>query len=284
MKYELYFFKENTRKYDAEELIEFLLEDKNMKYEVNEDTVSLFYKNDLVKLEYSLNFTKSSKVPDIARLNPMYLDLDFYIEFDVLFSTFKLNLIISLVEKICRRFGFSIYHVWFEDVTPFRKDIIVSSYDKVRMTYKEQFPLEYQPLNYVHKEKLDAYYSYILDAKATNAYYDNKYLFLPIYFGRNLTFNQINLITELNLETSTIIPPYVDIIVIEMNGVKEYYQFIEVLSVISKFTKEFPGFIGNTKMIEEKNAKKIRKLLSKMKVKPITDRIEKIQEESLVDF
>ncbi len=284
MKYELFFFKENTRKYDVQELVEFLLEDECMSIAEHEDKLSLNYSNNLVKLDYNLHFTKASRVPDIARLNPKYLDLDFYVEFDVLLPMFKVDLIINLVEKICNRFGFSIYHVWFEDVTNFRRNIIQASYDKVRMSYKEQFSHEYQPLNYVHKDKLNGYYKYTLDAKATNEYYNNQYLFLNVYFAKNQNNNQVKLITELNLECSTIIPPYVDILVIDLHGKKEYYDYNQVFELISKFTKEFPGFVGNTKMIEEKNIKKISKILNKMKVSPITDRIEKISEESLVDF
>lgn len=284
LKYELFFFKENTRLYDAQELVDYLLEDPNMIATTSDDRFTLEYKNKNIKLEFSLIFVKNSRVPDIARLNPKYLDLDFFIQFDVLLSMYKLNMIISLVEKVCRRFNFSIYHVWFEDVTPFRRDIIQNSYDRVRMSYKEQFPLEYQPLNYVHKEKLEGYYNYIMDKTATNEYYNNKYLFLNVYFGKNMTFNQVNLITEFKLETSTIIPPYVDAFVIERNNKKDYYSYNEIMNLISKYTKEFPGFVGNTRMIEEKNIKKLNKILSKMKIYPITDRIEKIEEESLVDF
>ncbi len=284
MKYELFFFKENSRSYDVEELMNLILSDSNFSMRNSADKVTLVYSNRIVKLDYTLNFTKSSRVPDIARVSPKYLDLDFYVEFDVLLPMYKLNLIINTVEKICKAFGFSIYHVWFEDVTPFRRNIIQASYDKVRVSYKEQFPMEYQPLNYVHKDKLEGYYRYTLEGKATSEYYNNKYYFLDLYFAKNLNINTVKLVTELKLETSTIIPPFVDIIVIEKDGKKDYYDYNEFLPLISKFTKEFPGFVGNAMMFDEKSVKKINKIVSKMKLKPLTDRIEKITEESLVDF
>lgn len=284
MKFELFFFKENTRTYDVEALINLILSDSSFSLRNADDRLTLKYSNQIVKLDYSFNFTKASRVPDINRVSPKFLDLDFYVEFDVLLPTYKLNLIINTIENVCRTFGLSIYHVWFEDVSAFSKTLITDAYDKVRLSYKDQFPLEYKPLKYISKDKLEAYYRYTLEGKATNEYYNNQYYFLDLYFVENLTYNRVKLATELKLESSIIIPPFVDVIVIEKNGKKSYYDYDAVFQQINKYTKEFPGFIGNAVMIEEKNIKKVVKVITKMKLNPTVDRIEKISEESLVDF
>lgn len=284
MKYELFFFKENTRAFDVEALIEFLLEDENMEMVKEEDKVSIVYKNKLISLDFNLIFTRMSRVPDLSRINAKYLDLDFYVEIDAILPMFKLDMIIGYVEKICTRFNFLIYNVLFEEPTTFRRDIINQSYDIVRRNYKEKFPMEYSALNYIMKNKLEGYYKYIVDAKSINTYYNNQYAFLNLYFAKNLTFNQVNLVVELSLESATIIPPFVDIIAIEVNGMKQYYDYRGFLDKTSKYIVDLPGFIGNTKKIDAKSIKKVKKIVNKMKLTPILDKMEKINEESLIDF
>lgn len=284
MKFQIFFFKENTRSLDTPALVDFLLEDENMSLVTTDDQVSINYSNSLVGLDYSLIFTKTSRVPDIARLSPKYLDLDFFVEYDMLLPLFKVNMISSVIEKICSRFNLLIYNYLFEDVTSFTRDIIKTGYDRARRLYKEKYPSEYQGLVFVTKSKLDAYYKYVLDAKATNEYYNNKYLFLDAYFGLNVEKGEMCLISNFRLDCSLIIPPGVDVIELELNGNKFYYDFKEVEVLIKKYIKEFPGFVGNTKMIDENHIKKVKKILSKMKVKPIMERISLVEQERLIDF
>ncbi|MFI3252520.1 MAG: hypothetical protein R3Y60_05230 [bacterium] len=284
MKFQIFFFKENTRSLDTPALVDFLLEDENMSLVTTDDQVSINYSNSLVGLDYSLIFTKTSRVPDIARLSPKYLDLDFFVEYDMLLPLFKVNMISSVIEKICSRFNLLIYNYLFEDVTSFTRDIIKTGYDRARRLYKEKYPSEYQGLVFVTKSKLDAYYKYVLDAKATNEYYNNKYLFLDAYFGLNVEKGEMCLISNFRLDCSLIIPPSVDVIELELNGNKFYYDFKEVEVLIKKYIKEFPGFVGNTKMIDENHIKKVKKILSKMKVKPIMERISLVEQERLIDF
>lgn len=284
MKYEIFFFKENTRIFDAEALVAFLLEDENMKMVDKGDQVSIIYKNDLIGLNYSLHFTKVSRVPDLARISPKYLDLDFYIDIDILLPMVKLNVMINLIEKICNHFDFLIYNVLFEGVTHYSRDIITKTYDIVRRGYAEKYQQEYNSLNFINKSKLDGYYRYVLDAKATNEYYNNKYLFLGAYFSKNYTTNEVFVVCDLQLESAIIIPPFIDFIVFERNGVKTLFKANEVINFLGKFVKDFPGFPGNAKMIEEKKIKKIKKLLNKKKLVPIDERIDKVNEGSLIDF
>lgn len=284
MKFQIFFFKENTRSIDIESLVNFLLEDENTCTSNEEDQFCVDYHNRLIDLDFSFVFSRVSRVPDIARLDPRYLDLDCYVEFDMLLPLFKVNIISNLIEKVCGRFNFLIYNYLFNDVSPFTRDIIKQAYDRTRRLYKEKFPAEYQGLTFVSKSILDVYYKYLVDAKATSEYYEDKYLFSNTYFGVNSSNNEVCLIADFKLERSFVIPPNVDIILLELNDNRFYYRYKEVEVLLKKFLKDFPGFIGNTKMIDESSLKKIKKILTKMKVQPVLDRIVLIDKESLIDF
>lgn len=284
MKFQIFFFKENTRSFDSEALVSFLLENEWIEAVNEDDQFALNYSNKLIGLDFSFIFSKVSRVPDIARLSPKYLDLDCYVEFDMLLPMFKVATITNIIEKIASRFNFLIYNYLFEDVTSFSNDIIKQAYDRARRIYKEKYLVEYQGLTYVSKVKLDAYYKYLLDAKSTNEYYNNKYLFLDAYFGLNHTTSNVVFVSKFRLDCALIIPPNVDIVEIEVNGVKSLYNYKEIEVLIKKHIKEFPGFVGNTKMIEESSLKKVKKIISKLKVQPLLDRITVIEKESLIDF
>ncbi len=284
MKFEIFFFKQNTREYDVDELINFVLTDRNMSLINEDDKVILKYSNDLISLDYNLCFTRASRVPDIARLNPMYLDLDFYVEYDLVLPIFKLNMISNLIESLCSRYGFSIYNYLFDDVSPFSRELIAKSYTKVREVYKEKFLSEYKALNYVLKDKLEGYYKYILEAKTMRESLNNEYLFSDTYFVKNALTDKANLVAELNLDAACVIPPFVDLIVLEKNGEKQKYSYLKFLELTEKYLLDFPGFIGNAKMINNKNLKKIKKIVAKMKLQPVLDSTITIKDESLIDF
>ncbi len=284
MKFQIFFFKENTRQLDMKALVDFLCEDESIKIQDGADDFSLIYNNKLVGLNYSFIFSKISRVPDIARLSPKFLDLDCYVEFDMLLPLFKVEMISSLIEKVCSRFNFFIYNYLFEDVTVFSKDIIKQAYDKARRLYKQKFLAEYQSLHYISKSKLDTYFKYLVDAKMTNQYYNDKYIFLNAQFAMSQEQSEPLLLSEFSLDAPIVIAPNVDLVEIFMHDNRFIYKYSDIEQLIKKYLKDFPGFVPNTKMIEESNLKKVRKIITKMKVKPIMERVMIIDQERLIDF
>ena len=86
MKYELFFFKENNRYLDLDELFSFFNYCPYITVVPNGDEVEAKYYNPAIDLKASFFLTKVSKVPDIYRLDPKYLDLDIYLSIDDILS------------------------------------------------------------------------------------------------------------------------------------------------------------------------------------------------------
>ena len=129
MKYELFFFKEGNRYLNIEELFNFFNYCPFISVDTSKDEVEARYSNPNIDLEASFHLTKVSKVPDIHRLDARYLDLDIYLSIDPMMPLYKVNVIMDLVSDLCQKFDFYTYNILFENVAPFRKDLIMKSYE-----------------------------------------------------------------------------------------------------------------------------------------------------------
>jgi len=285
MKYELFFFKENNRYIDIEELFRFFSYSPFIKVEIHDDEVLFLYNNSNIGLKARFIISKMSKVPDIYRLNPKYLDLDIRLELDPMLPNFKLNIILDIVAELCQRFNFACYNVLFEDVSIYRKDLVIQSYEITRDKYKENNIIEYKSLNFISKDKLTDIFKYLYEKEELIKYYESDNLFFPeIKFLKSRTTGRIYVACQFEEEKLFVFPPRVDLIYFKLNGLEKVYYSDEVLTAFERYTYELPGFGRNTKVLDKIGVKKSKKILNHIDFTEVCDTFEEISKDSIIDF
>ncbi|MBU1140900.1 MAG: hypothetical protein KKG64_00090, partial [Firmicutes bacterium] len=122
--FNIHFFKEKSRKIDLELLIAFFEEIEGIKVEMDEKSVRFNYLHPRLPFEARFLITPKSQVPDIYRLSPKFLDLNFHLEMPILTPDYVAKHLFDLVKKVSERFDFHIYNEMFEDVLPFKMDVL----------------------------------------------------------------------------------------------------------------------------------------------------------------
>lgn len=285
MKYELFFFKEGNRYLNIEELFNFFNYCPFITVDTTKDEVEAKYVNPSIELEASFHLTKVSKVPDIHRLDPKFLDLDIYLSIDPMMPLYKVSVILDLVSDLCQKFDFFTYNILFENVTSFRKDLIMKSYEMLRDAYRTKFPMEYTSLHYVPKEKANDIFEYLFERKDLEIYCHSENLYFPIpYFIKSQNTGQIYSAVELVEDKLFVFPPKTDIVFYKSGEKIHIIYFDELMSVIDKYCYDLPGFIHNTKVLDKTGMKRIKKIIHKTKFTEINETFSNIELESIIDF
>lgn len=285
MKYELFFFKENNRYLDIEELFRYFNYCPYITVDTSKEDVEVVYYNKAIELKASFHLTKVSKVPDIYRLSPKFLDLDIYLSADPMMPMFKFNVLVDFVSDLCKKFDFSVYNILFEDVSIFRKELVLKSYELMRSAYNEKFPMEYTSLNYVPKEKVNDIFKYLYERKDLETYCHGDDLYFPVpYFVKSNSTGQVYLASDLEEDKLYVFPPQCDLLFYRNNDKFEIIYADELLSVVEKYTYDLPGFIHDTKVLDKTGARKLRKIISRTKFSEINDSFSNIDLETIIDF
>lgn len=284
MKYELFFFKEGNRYLNIEELFNFFDYCPFITVNSNGDEVEVKYSNPSIELDASFHLTKVSKVPDIHRLDPKFLDLDIYLSIDPMMPTYKVGVILDLVSDLCQKFDFFTYNILFENVTSFRKELIMKSYEMFREAYKIKYPMEYTCLNYIPKDKSNDIFEYLFERKDLEIYCKSENLYFPVpYFIKNQV-GDIYSAVELLDDKLFVFPPKTDIVFYKSGENIHVIYFDELMSVIEKYCYDLPGFIRNTKVLDKTGMKRIKKIIHKTKFTEINDNFSNVELESIIDF
>ena len=285
MKYELFFFKEGNRYLDLDELFSFFNYCPFISVDASRDEVEARYSNKALDLEASFHITRVSKVPDIHRLDPKYLDLDIYLSIDPMMPMYKVGIILDLVSDLCQKFDFFIYNILFENVSEYKRDLILKSYEAIREIYKNKFPMEYTSLNYVPKDKVNDVFKYLYERKDLETYCHEENLYFPIpRFIKSLNTGHIYCAVDLVDDKLFVFPPRCEIVFYQHeNHVKAVY-FDELMSVLEKFCHDLPGFIHNTKVLDKAGMKRLKKIMLKTKFSPINETFSNVELETIIDF
>lgn len=285
MKYELFFFKEGNRYLNLDELFSFFDYCPFITVDASKDEVEARYVNRAVDLEASFHITRVSKVPDIHRLDPKYLDLDIYLSIDPMMPVYKVGILIDLVSDLCQKFDFFVYNILFENVAPFRKELILKSYEKFREIYRVKFPMEYTSLNYVPRDKVNDVFKYLHERKDLEIYCHEENLYFPVpRFVKSLSTGEVMCAVDLLDDRLFVFPPRCDLIFYRLDGELKTVYFDELMSVLEKYCHDLPGFIHNTKVLDKSGLKRLRKIMTKTNFTPINEVFTNIELESIIDF
>lgn len=290
-KYVLHFFKEQTRKFDFEQMLSFFDEIAEAREDENNSEFSnqfkIIYSNPVLKSKAEFIFTNKSAVRDLHRLNPRFLDVNMRVEIPVLTTTYAANFIFDIVKKLTEEFNFLVYNELFKDIIEYRTPTVLRSFELTKENFKEKFSYLLENIYSCQKEKLNDILKYVNEQYSLQRYYRDQEVYVPNYHiivdENKKLFYAIHW-TEGKL---TVFPPHIDYVYYNTNNATKttIIPYHELLAKIEKMTTNVPGFLENTKVIEnKKNLKKIIKTLKKAKFTYVEKTFRRINLDQIIDF
>ena len=263
MKFRYYFFKEGTRVYDKAELLTYLEAQPYMRL-LQEGAIKVAkYHNTVINMDADFIFNTKSIVSNIQRLDPKYLDLNIYVEFDVLNNTYKVSKIVDMIEVICKRFGFSVYNEYFEDVSPFKRSLLINAFELVKVGYKKKYEEEFMNYSRLDKESLASIYSF-LEIKDQIQNLDG-YDFLNYVFFKENESRRVYVGVDMDLKKPFVIPRCVKLVRIDTGTSRIIVSYEDLKKKIDKYLGLVDARLYDVLMVDEKSFKKARKIILKTK-------------------
>lgn len=267
----IHFFKEKSRQLDMLEVVDFFDSIEGFEVEMDEKSVRCMYTHP--QLGYSCGFymTPKSQVPNIQRISPQFLEVNFHLKLPILSPTYFVKHVIQLIKKICDRFNFFVLSEMFEDVLAFNAERIFKVFEMVKRAYIEKYPDERNKYVFIREEKLSGILRYIDEKKALQAYYDDLDTILPKYYFIKDEADVNYIATEWKEHETIVFPPYLDYILFHQNeGIIKVIAYDEFVDKFKKQLLDVPGFLQDTKVIPKKYSKAINKKTKKTKWQPVT--------------
>ncbi|MCD4826205.1 MAG: hypothetical protein K8Q99_00325 [Acholeplasmataceae bacterium] len=282
--FHIHFFKEKSRKIDLEVLISFFEDIKGFIVEMDNDSVRFLYTHPRLGQKARFVITPKSQVPDIYRLSPKFLDLNFHLEMDLLSPNYIANILFDLVKQICDRFNFHIYNEMFEDVLPYKAEVVQKVYHMLKQAYIDKNPVILSNYFILKNEKLNAIYRYLDEMYELQKYYQEMETYVPSYHFLKTESKKLVLGIEFKEHTLSVFPPEIDYVFYRSKDDIKVYQASQVLETIDAYVQDVPGFIKGTKVIPKKNLKKVHKLMKKTKFDLVSHTFEKEVLKHLLDI
>ena len=283
----LHFFKEKTRQFDYERLLSFFNDVPEATIIDTDDASSelrIAYRHPILKSSADFVVSRRSTVQDIYKLDPHFLDVNFRLEVPLLTPTYSSNIIFEITQKLCKEFNFSTYNALYEDVMPFRFEVVSRGFEIAKQNFKDKF--SYQLDNYYSypQIKLNECLKYVNEQYDLHRYYKEQNVYVPNYFVVVDEQNKVHFTMEWAENTRTLFPPHVDFIYYRSGLETSILPYDEVMAKIEKYTTNVPGFIENTKVIEAKQTKKVNKALKKAKFTKVNSTLIRIDLNQVIDI
>lgn len=279
-----YFFKEQTRIYDKADVLAFFQSMPEFRLQMVNEEYHLIYTNALLNFSAKFILGTKSIVPNIDKLNPSFYDVCIRLELPLLLPTFKAEQIFKVCGDFTQRFNFFVYNELYEDVSPYRINMMVQAYNKIKQAYKMKYEEEFMQYYKAQPNILSCMYDYILHKESIVAKYKNErltgldYVFLAEKGDRN-----IKLGVYYDGFTPFIMPPYVDYIIHCERDIR-YIDSDEFFAKCGKIIKMADTNVFGVSYITLKDMKKIRKVLKKTKFSFIPNTFEQIEETKILDL
>ncbi len=263
--FQVHFFKEKSRHIDIEVLIEFFEQIEGITTEMDESSVRFLYTHPRLPYQAHFIITPKSQVPDIYRLNPRFLDVNFHMEMPILMPNYIAKHIFDVIKKICDKFGLHIYNEMFEDVLAFKFELLDKVFHMLKDAYVEKNPVLLNDYFVMPTEKLTAVFRYLDDIVELQNYYKELDTYVPRYHFLAVESHHMSIGIEWREQTLTVFPPYIDYVFYRTNGEIKVLVAEEVLTMLDKYLMDVPGFIRGTKVLQKKWLRKAHKTMKKMK-------------------
>ena len=266
MDFRYYFLKEGTRVYEKTELMTYLRDTPNIIADNHSDNKGNFvfkYHPEVLNFDAKFIMSQTSQVPELDKLDPKYFDVNFYVEFDVTLSNYAVEILLDIIEEICKKFRFLVYVNPPAVIYTFRRPDLIKYFIAVKKAYADRYPEKMAKYNRLDSQTLSQVCSYLqkrkkleLTLRDQNVVVSN-YLFLKTEKSRTAY-----VAIEWNGEDQFIVPPAVEIIKLDDGKVSNYYPIDQVFAKADKMFRSIDGF-GAIKIVESKYIKKLHKILIK---------------------
>lgn len=281
--FNVHFFKEKSRKIDVDQLISFFERIEGFIVEIDNDSVRMNYEHP--RLEYKAKFviTPKSCVPDIYRLSPKFLDLNFHLELSLLTPYYVAKQIFDIVKRVCDAYDFHIYNEMLEDVKPFKIELIMKAFEMLKEAYIKKNPVILADYHRLPKDKSQAIFRYMDDLLELQKYYQELDTYVPKYHILTTEEKEVVFGIEWKEHTMTVFPPYLDYIFYRVDQEIKVVSYEELYPLIEKYVQDVPGFIKGTKVFSKKLSKKVYKVMKKTKFMKINHTFAKENIKRLLD-
>lgn len=281
MDFRFYFLKEGTRIYDRSELINFLSSNPYISMEKRLDDRIFTYHHPILDFDCRFIMSSRSNIPHIERLNPKYFDINLLVEFDVLLPTYCVELILDIVEDICKSYKFYVYNQAYQDVTAFKRVMMVKAFEVWKRAYKDNHEDEISTYNYIDPQALAQIYGYLIRKPMLKAMVNKtsvpEYQFLTSYRSR-IAYVSISW----DGSSSFVYPPAVDILYYDDGKQKIFIPISELMTKADKLFKPIDGY-GFIRILDGKNVSKLKKIISKTKFSPLNTELKVIDIDNILD-
>jgi hypothetical protein len=281
--FNIHFFKEKSRKINLDQLIHFFETIEGISVEMDEVSVRFKYVHPRLNYDALFVITPKSQVPDIYRLSPRYLDLNFHLEMNILTPDYMAKHLFELVKKVCDQFDFAIYNEMFEDVLIFKMDVVAKVYQMLKEAYVSKNPILLSEHHQLPKEELSAILRYLDDLVELQEYYKDLDTYVPKYHFLTTEKKKLVIGIEWKEHTLTLFPPYLDFVFYRVGNEIKVVDYQEMYPLIEKHLMDVPGFIKGTKVIPKKNGNKVYHIMKKTKFTKITHTFSKESAKRLLD-
>lgn len=281
--FRLHFFKEKSRQIDIDLLLNYFRDLDGFKTEMDETSVRFSYENQTIYVGYQYTITPRSTVPDIYRLSPNYLDVNIHVDIPMLTSDFMFQQFIKDIDVFARLFKLFIYHPLFEDVMPFRYELLNEVYHMVKSKYIEKHHEEVKDYVFIDQKILYKMLKYEHDILSLKEYYKDISTFVPKY---QLLFNGKTLIQAIEIQEGilTVIPPEINTIFVRMKDqTLKAYDYMSVSKKLENLLVKVPGTIEGTNVLLKKHVSKFYKLLKKAHLKDLDSAYHSIRSSKLLE-
>lgn len=283
--YRLYLFKEKGLKIKKLDIYNFFIQYQEVTaLKVDESLLKLTYTNPAIDCTFEVHLCESLMVPNISKLNSSYLSLSSYIEIPFTTPDFSAEKIFDIVKKLTARLSIYLYNPLFENIIPYRPNVVKQAFNGYKQQFKKNCSEKYNSYYVMDKVKLTSCLQYQDQQYDVQVYFKEsgsniiapKCLFLENNYRPYIAI-------EWREEEEILFPPRVDFVYyITENSVTIYYAK-DLLDALQKVLVQFTGVIGS-KVIYEKNLKKVKKLIKKAKLLPVDLELKPIRLNEIIDF
>jgi len=282
--FRFYFLKEGTRIYDKSDLFNFFQSNPNVTLEKRLDDRIYIYHHPILNFEAKFIITSKSCIPHLERLSPKFFDVNFLVEFNILLPTYAVELILDIVEEIVRIFKFHIYNQAFEDVSPFRRAMMIKAFDAWKRAYKDNHEEEIAMYNRLDPQTISQVYGYLLRKPKLELLLDKNKVNISNYFFLHAERSRTAFVAiTWDGCSSFILPPAVDILYLDDGKNRKYFPMSEVLQKAERLFRPLDGY-GIIQMLDVKNTSKLHKILTKEKFAPLTAELKVLSMDKILDI
>ncbi len=287
MKFNYYFFKENTRNFDRADLYDYLADNQYITLDTTtrqSETIA-YYDNQDIDLKAKFIFTEKSVVSDIHRISPQYKDLNFRLELEIMNPNYKLNKLLNLVEVICKRHQFFIYNETLNDCIPFKRSSLVRCYSLVKQAYKVKHEEEFMQYSKLDSEELERVYYYVENKDSIEKKYkDDNLIPLPYEFYRMAGGRKALVAVKWDGIDPFIVPDNATIFVYDDGITRKMISYEQLKKNIIHEIRVIGDELFPMFMINPKKVKKIKKHIVKTAYSEPQTTLRQIDLESILDI